>query len=86
MKTEQIEILKLISKRLFTPIKVIVNSIFDGDEERAIKTMNQLENRKMIEYAETGRVVITSKGKAYVNKSDTYSSAHFCSRFSTGSK
>jgi Mn-dependent DtxR family transcriptional regulator len=69
MEAEQFEILKLLNKRLFTSIKIIADMIFNADEKRAKKAVNQLKSRKMVEYVFNRRIAITSKGRAYVNES-----------------
>jgi ribosomal protein S19E (S16A) len=67
MDLEHIKILKMLIRRLFTPIEVIAFTIFDADGDRTEKTINQLENKNLIEYALNGRVVITAKGRSYLH-------------------
>jgi hypothetical protein len=60
---EELMVLSLLKRRLFTPIEIIADKIFDGDIERMLEFINLLVERKMVEHALNGRITIMTIGK-----------------------
>lgn len=60
---EELMVLSLLNHRLFTPIEIIVDKIFDGNIERTLESINLLAERRMVKYALNGRITITALGK-----------------------
>ena len=60
---EELKVLSLLNRRLFTPIEIIVDKIFDGNIDRTLGSINLLVEKKMAEYVVNGRITITTIGK-----------------------
>jgi hypothetical protein len=60
---EELMVLSLLKRRLFTPIEIVVDKIFDGNIARALGSINLLVKRKMVEYVGNGRITIMTIGK-----------------------
>jgi hypothetical protein len=63
LSADEIMVLNLFKSRLFIPIEVIIDKVFNGNIKRAIGMIDMLVERNMLEYALINRVTITLYGK-----------------------
>jgi hypothetical protein len=65
---QELLILNMLKRRLFTPVAVIVKVLFDGNSESATESIRILVERKMLEYAVNNRITITTAGMMSIRK------------------
>lgn len=61
-------VLNMLRYRLFLPIDVVVDRIFQGNRARAQQVVDDLEKYNLIEYATGNQITITSAGRMALNK------------------
>jgi hypothetical protein len=69
LNNEELELLCLLKRRLFTPFEVVVNQFYEGSLDKALVALNLLADRKMVEFM-LDRVIITAVGKKEIKKEE----------------